>query len=232
MAAIVQPRLRAGMGFDDEVILRQRVCRGSGCQAVFWICQHCDRGQCYCPRIVRGGPARLSWKDRKAAVSWFHNAAANWCVDLGNALKDRLQMAEGSRKIRRPAPLCSDGDRRSLLICEEEALRHVYICLRTEARKRRPMLPCYFSNTRGVLGKKAWAHPEDEGSGGQAISKSHLRFLLFGFTWYCKRNVRGKGELGCPPKGREEVPQNWWMKEGLLSEQAFYRFALPGPSRR
>ena len=52
------PRLRAGMGFDDEVILRQRVCRGSGCQAVFWICQHCDRGQRYCSPACRG-QARL-----------------------------------------------------------------------------------------------------------------------------------------------------------------------------
>jgi hypothetical protein len=36
-----------------EVVLRQRVCRGQGCQTVFWICTHCDRGQCYCSPACR-----------------------------------------------------------------------------------------------------------------------------------------------------------------------------------
>jgi len=54
----VQPRLRTGMAIHGEVILRQRVCRGSGCHAVFWICAHCDRGQRYCSLACRG-EARL-----------------------------------------------------------------------------------------------------------------------------------------------------------------------------
>ena len=36
------------MACQGEVVLRQRVCRGSGCHAVFWICRRCDRGQRYC----------------------------------------------------------------------------------------------------------------------------------------------------------------------------------------
>ena len=36
------------MACQGEVVLRQRVCRGSKCHAVFWICRHCDRGQRYC----------------------------------------------------------------------------------------------------------------------------------------------------------------------------------------
>jgi len=36
-----------------EVVLRQRVCRGQGCQTVFWICTHCDRGQRYCSPACR-----------------------------------------------------------------------------------------------------------------------------------------------------------------------------------
>ena len=36
-----------------EAVLRQRVCRGHGCQAVFFICTHCDRGHCYCSTQCR-----------------------------------------------------------------------------------------------------------------------------------------------------------------------------------
>ena len=48
----------AGMTVHGETVLRQRVCRGSGCQAVFWICPHCDRGQRYCSPTCRAA-ARL-----------------------------------------------------------------------------------------------------------------------------------------------------------------------------
>jgi hypothetical protein len=41
------------MACHDEVVLRQRVCRGSDCQAVFWICRRCDRGQRYCGPACR-----------------------------------------------------------------------------------------------------------------------------------------------------------------------------------
>ena len=41
------------MAAHGEVVLRQRVCRGSGCGAVFWICRHCDRGQRYCSAVCR-----------------------------------------------------------------------------------------------------------------------------------------------------------------------------------
>lgn len=41
------------MAVQGEVVLRQRVCRGLGCQTVFWICTHCDRGQRYCSPACR-----------------------------------------------------------------------------------------------------------------------------------------------------------------------------------
>jgi hypothetical protein len=41
------------MPVHGEVVLRQRVCRGQGCQTVFWICRHCDRGQRYCSPACR-----------------------------------------------------------------------------------------------------------------------------------------------------------------------------------
>lgn len=41
------------MAVHGAVVLRQRVCRGPGCQTVFWICTHCDRGQRYCSPACR-----------------------------------------------------------------------------------------------------------------------------------------------------------------------------------
>ena len=41
------------MAVHGEVVLRQRVCCSRGCQTVFWICTHCDRGQCYCSPACR-----------------------------------------------------------------------------------------------------------------------------------------------------------------------------------
>ena len=55
-----------GMAIHGEVVLRQRVCRGSRCHAVFWICQHCDRGQRYCSSACRAA-ARL--QQRRCANS-------------------------------------------------------------------------------------------------------------------------------------------------------------------
>jgi hypothetical protein len=46
------------MAVHGEVVLRQRVCRGLGCQVLFWICSHCDRGQCYCSLACRSEARR------------------------------------------------------------------------------------------------------------------------------------------------------------------------------
>ncbi len=51
------------MAVHGEAILRQRVCRGSECHAVFWICRHCDRGQRYCSPACRA-QARLQQRRR------------------------------------------------------------------------------------------------------------------------------------------------------------------------
>jgi hypothetical protein len=51
MVAVVQSHPATGMACHDEVVLRQRFCRW--CQAVFWICPHCDRGQRYCSLSCR-----------------------------------------------------------------------------------------------------------------------------------------------------------------------------------
>jgi hypothetical protein len=46
------------MAGHGELILRQRVCLGSECRAVFYLCPRCDRGQRYCSHVCRN-QARL-----------------------------------------------------------------------------------------------------------------------------------------------------------------------------
>jgi hypothetical protein len=46
------------MAVHGEAVLRLRWCRVSGCQALFWICSHCDRGQSYCSQACRGEARR------------------------------------------------------------------------------------------------------------------------------------------------------------------------------
>lgn len=46
-----------------EAVLRQRVCAREVCRAVFWICEHCDRGQRYCGSACRT-EARLKQRRR------------------------------------------------------------------------------------------------------------------------------------------------------------------------
>ena len=43
------------MAVQQEVVLRQRICRGAGggCGALFFICPPCDRGQRYCSPACR-----------------------------------------------------------------------------------------------------------------------------------------------------------------------------------
>src|SRR5260370_6921281 len=52
------------MAVIGEVVLRPRVCRSQGCQTVFWICSHCDRGRCYCRAACRTEARR---RQRRAA---------------------------------------------------------------------------------------------------------------------------------------------------------------------
>lgn len=59
------------MAIHGETVFLQRVCLGSECQAVFWICRHCDRGQRYCSRACSAA-ARL--KQRRRANSRYQRS--------------------------------------------------------------------------------------------------------------------------------------------------------------
>ncbi len=51
------------MAGHGEAVLLQRVCLGSQCHTVFWICKHCDRGHRYCSAACRT-QARLEQRRR------------------------------------------------------------------------------------------------------------------------------------------------------------------------
>ena len=51
------------MGTREELFLRQRICLGAGCGAVFWICRHCDRGHRYCGERCRQKKRRQQRRD-------------------------------------------------------------------------------------------------------------------------------------------------------------------------
>ena len=43
------------MAASPQTVFRQRFCRASDCRTLFFICSHCDRGQCYCSLVCRQG---------------------------------------------------------------------------------------------------------------------------------------------------------------------------------
>ena len=43
------------MAASPQTVFRQRFCRASDCRILFFICSHCDRGQCYCSLVCRQG---------------------------------------------------------------------------------------------------------------------------------------------------------------------------------
>ena len=97
------------MAAHSEVVLRQRVCRGSGCGAVFWICRHCDRGQRYCSPACRT-QARL--QQRRRANSRYQRSLEGQLDHCDRQQEYRKRKAcrarvtdQGSQSITSPA-LC------------------------------------------------------------------------------------------------------------------------------
>jgi len=58
VAAVVHRRLRKCMAAHGESVLRQRFCYADECQALFFLCSQCDRGQRYCSLACRSQARR------------------------------------------------------------------------------------------------------------------------------------------------------------------------------
>jgi hypothetical protein len=113
------------MEVHGEVILRQRVCRGSSCQAVFWICPHCDRGQRYCSSACRD-EARLQ---QRRCANCRHQRSPEGRLDHRDRQREyRRRRAgvrvtdQGSLSILSPAP-CGYGNSGSNSIARSWSVR-------------------------------------------------------------------------------------------------------------
>ncbi len=107
--AVVQSRLGTRMAAPGEVVLRQRVCLGSGCRAVFFLCSHCDRGQRYCSLACRD-QARL--RQRRCANRRHQRS-----------LEGRLDHRDRQREYRRRQAQARVTDQGSLLIASSASSR-------------------------------------------------------------------------------------------------------------
>jgi hypothetical protein len=103
------PRLGA-MVHQGEAVLRQRVCSQVECRAVFWICEHCDRGQRYCGSACRT-EARL--KQRRSANRRYQHSPEGRLDHRDRQREYRRRRArvtdQGSHSITFPALSRSEG---------------------------------------------------------------------------------------------------------------------------
>ena len=101
------------MGASEEP-LRQRICRGAGCGAVFWICRHCDRGHRYCGERCRRKARRqqlrtaiehLRGRDRKLEPLGWTGPDAKWSalVCLHSGVFTRAQFCHYFNTYRKQA---------------------------------------------------------------------------------------------------------------------------------
>ena len=80
------------MGTREE-LLRRRICRGSGCGVVFWICRHCDRGHRYCGERCRQKKRRQQTRDANRR----HQQSEEGRLDH----RDRQRVYRAKRRLRR-----------------------------------------------------------------------------------------------------------------------------------
>ena len=65
------------MATGEQVLLRQRQCRGGSCGAVFYLCRSCDRGQRYCSERCR----EKSRREQRRAANRRHQRSAEGRLD-------------------------------------------------------------------------------------------------------------------------------------------------------
>ena len=143
---------------SGEVVLRQRSCRK--CHAVFWICSHCDRGQCYCSsfcrvrarrqqrrranrRHQRSPEGRADHRDRQREYRHRHRQVSARVTDQGSASissprniaswESRSAITASSR-----APSAAFGFTRALPVWRKES-----------EQERPPFLRCIQCSRRG-----------------------------------------------------------------------------------
>jgi len=89
------------MATDEQVLLRQRQCRGESCGAVFYVCRSCDRGQRYCSERCR----EKSRRQQRRTANLRHQRSDEGRLDH----RDR-QREYRLRLVRRVTDQGSDGE--------------------------------------------------------------------------------------------------------------------------
>ena len=101
-----RPAARAAMGTREE-LLRQRICRGAGCGAVFWICRHCDRGHRYCGERCR----RKARRQQRRAANRRHQQSPEGRLDHRDRQRAyRERCRHRARVTDQPSPPTSGSD--------------------------------------------------------------------------------------------------------------------------
>lgn len=142
--AVVQPHLRTRMAAHGEVVLRQRVCRGIGCQAVFWICQQCDRGHRYCSPACRA-QARM---EQRRSANCRHQRSQEGRLDHRDRQREYRQRRagrtrvtdQGSQSIASPAS-CGCGISRSIQVAVQPRRSAAFV-QRRPLQRAVPFLRC------------------------------------------------------------------------------------------
>lgn len=96
------------MAADEQVPLRQRLCRAQACGAVFYVCRSCDRGQRYCSDRCRDKTRR----EQRRAANRRHQRSIEGRLDHRDRQREyRLRVAllrvtdQGSGESARPSRL-------------------------------------------------------------------------------------------------------------------------------
>jgi hypothetical protein len=118
------------MAVHGEVVLRQRVCRGQGCQTVFWICTHCDHGQRYCSLACR---TEARHRQHRAANRRYQQSPEGRLDH-----RDRQQQYRVRRVPRRRRPRVTDQSSLSVISpapseCGETITTPVVVALRVQS---------------------------------------------------------------------------------------------------
>ena len=85
------------MAASGEVVLRQRICLGRECRAIFFLCSHCDRGQRYCSLNCR----REARRRQRRCANRRHQQSPEGRLDHQDRQRQyRQRQAERARRAR------------------------------------------------------------------------------------------------------------------------------------
>jgi len=137
------------MDGHGEVVLRQRICLGVGCNAVFWICRHCDRGQRYCSAVCRDQARRVQRRRANCRYQQSPEGRLDHCDRQREYRRRRACVTDqGSLSITSP-PLFACGTQETTSLPPSGDLGVAFIQFRQPAQSRPSILRCIVCSRSG-----------------------------------------------------------------------------------